>query len=436
MCKCVYCNSEDLSVSDIIPFALTGAKLKKKSVCHMHNAFTNENFEKIAISNLDFFRSSLGLTDRKGGEVKYRANVIIDGVTLPNVSVSGRKSIYEDTKRLFPTEENGKKVLVGNIEKLKMKKGVVAEEIKPLDMSDVVVSISFTIEELFASTEMLHTVAKIAYEWFCAVHGVNGYFPEYYQVIVDSILLKRPVEDVVEIVVDGNLDYALKDICHFGSHSLFEHVDEEGYLYVLYNFWGVIYYKIRIYNTGVPNTETSNLYDLFLHNLDGDKSKIVFGIMGQPKFVSMPASEAVKEYNSLYTEKLEQLLKTTILTIRKTKSLVDELQEAFCVYWQSPNDFAKLVDYEENDRIVTIRILLFLLEHKTEYLFDRSYNFNLKQLFGIDDELVFDIEENRAFAKYLFKLHEEGVLNSKIRDGISLFNKIYANEQLMQEGRA
>lgn len=111
-----------MSVSDIISYALTGAKLTKKSVCHKHNKFTNDNFEKIAIANLDFFRNSLGLSERKGGEIKYKADVIIDGVTIPNISVSGRQSIFDDKKRLFSVEENGSKSLVGNIEKLKQKK--------------------------------------------------------------------------------------------------------------------------------------------------------------------------------------------------------------------------------------------------------------------------------------------------------------------------
>lgn len=40
--KCIYCNAEtDLSVSDIIPAALTGAKLKKRFVCRTHNSFAD-----------------------------------------------------------------------------------------------------------------------------------------------------------------------------------------------------------------------------------------------------------------------------------------------------------------------------------------------------------------------------------------------------------
>ena len=45
--KCIYCNSEvELTSSDIITYAITGAKLTKSFVCKTHNAFTNDNYEK------------------------------------------------------------------------------------------------------------------------------------------------------------------------------------------------------------------------------------------------------------------------------------------------------------------------------------------------------------------------------------------------------
>lgn len=47
MMKCIYCNSEiELTSSDIITYAITGAKLTKSFVCKKHNAFTNDKYEK------------------------------------------------------------------------------------------------------------------------------------------------------------------------------------------------------------------------------------------------------------------------------------------------------------------------------------------------------------------------------------------------------
>ena len=71
--KCIYCNSEtELTSSDIITYAVTGAKLTKTFVCKTHNAFTNDNYEKKFVADLDFFRNHLGLTTRDGKPIQYR----------------------------------------------------------------------------------------------------------------------------------------------------------------------------------------------------------------------------------------------------------------------------------------------------------------------------------------------------------------------------
>ena len=80
--KCIYCNRDtDLTVSDIIPAALTGAKLRKKFVCRAHNSFTNNHYEKEMIRRLDMFRNRIGLTERDGDPVRYYANLNIGEYT-------------------------------------------------------------------------------------------------------------------------------------------------------------------------------------------------------------------------------------------------------------------------------------------------------------------------------------------------------------------
>ena len=241
MCRCIYCNSDDLSVSDIISYALTGAKLTKRFVCHKHNKFTNDNYEKKAIANLDFIRSSLGLTERKGTEIKYKANMDIDGISIHNVWVSGKRSaIYEDKKRLFHAERNGQKVLIGNIDKLKQIKGVTENNIEILDMSNSKLNTTFSLKTLFASEEMLRTISKIAYEWYCYIYGINNFECEEYKDIVDCVLLEKPVENFVEICVDNGLDYALGQFCYPGDNGLFAYEDIDGYKYVIFDFWGIV----------------------------------------------------------------------------------------------------------------------------------------------------------------------------------------------------
>lgn len=77
--RCIYCNSEiELTLSDIITYAITGTKLTKTFVCKTHNAFTNDKYEKKFVSELDFFRHYLGLTTREGDLIKYKADISVD----------------------------------------------------------------------------------------------------------------------------------------------------------------------------------------------------------------------------------------------------------------------------------------------------------------------------------------------------------------------
>lgn len=80
--KCIYCNNDtELTISDIIPAALTGAKLKKRFVCRAHNSFTNDCYEKAVIRQLDIFRNRIGLTERDGDPVRFSANLSIGEYT-------------------------------------------------------------------------------------------------------------------------------------------------------------------------------------------------------------------------------------------------------------------------------------------------------------------------------------------------------------------
>jgi len=89
--KCIYCNSEiELTSSDIITYAITGAKLTKSFVCKTHNALTNDNYEKKFVADLDFFRNHLGLTTRDGKPIQYIADISVDGTEMHNVKISNR----------------------------------------------------------------------------------------------------------------------------------------------------------------------------------------------------------------------------------------------------------------------------------------------------------------------------------------------------------
>ena len=150
--------------------------------------------------------------------------------------------------------------------------------------------------------------------------------------------------------------------------------------------------------------------------------------MGKPCFISMPATQAIQQFHKVYISKLEQLVKTTVLTLSKTKDLVNSLHKSVSVY-QENHDFARLVGYEDNERVSTIRLLLFLMEHKNDYIMDKSFNENLKTLYKVEDTLTVTADEKIEYLKYLLTLHEKGLLLNIITDSINFFDIIYANEK-------
>lgn len=408
MCRCIYCNStDDLTVSDIISCALTGAKLTRKFVCRQHNSFTNDNFEKTAIANLAFFRSALGLTERGGNEIKYRANITMDGITIPDISISGRASIYEDKKRLFHAEQDGKKYLIGNVQKLEQKQGVDKANIKVVNVSDTVLSVSFSVQKLLVSQEMLHTVAKIAYEWYCYINDIYGYDGGKYQKIVDCILLNSPIEDVVEVVVDLQIIEAFNGLCNLGSHGLFEYSDKDGYKYVIYDFWGVILYKIRICPAEVSGKIREK--QIYHYDIDGEKFQTTFFEVGTPHIPSLLPEEAIQQNHSCFVSKLEELLKTRVMTLRKLRALTDEIITALSKY-KKTKDIAQFVDYESPERVLTIYLLELLKAHEHEYDFSKTFNENLKKILGCSEIYVTDEDKKRAYLEEIKKLHNEDQL--------------------------
>lgn len=184
--KCIYCNSEsNLTVSDIIPYALTGAKLKKRFVCKEHNGFTNDNYENQMIRQLDVFRNRLGLTERDGDPVRYKAELSIGEYTFPSVSISDHASIMDNSKRLFrTTDENGKTILVGNRSELLKIKGATDDKIKDISASDFSAVSHTNIQNLFISAATLHAIAKIAYEWHCFINDIESFDSQKYSDIV------------------------------------------------------------------------------------------------------------------------------------------------------------------------------------------------------------------------------------------------------------
>lgn len=95
--KCIYCGaSADLSESDIIPDALTNARITNKNVCRVaHNNRFSDLFESKVIEALSFITNELDIKSSKGKRyAAYDATVTIDGESY-KTSLQSDKAIFD-----------------------------------------------------------------------------------------------------------------------------------------------------------------------------------------------------------------------------------------------------------------------------------------------------------------------------------------------------
>ncbi|WP_430885108.1 hypothetical protein [Fusibacter sp. JL216-2] len=423
--KCIYCNkTEDLSISDIIPFAITGAKLKKKFVCKEHNSQTNKEFESDSIKELDYFRNQLGFKTREGASIKYRGKIVIDDLVIKNVDLSDKQFFY--TQQILSTKQNGHKIILGNINLLKERIGVNPEEI---DSSKISVEYKFSIEQLFMSTKMKRTVAKIAYEWHCYKNSVSGYNVKF-EDIVSFIIDGNEKDGIVECVVDAHAYSVASQLCELGTNSIYEYIDNEGNCFVIFNFWNVIIYKVKVSKNNNATCKKENFIEMERYNVDGTKDSITFGIYslnGGIDVISESCEKAMKRLYNLYIRNLEMLSTHTVVTVFTLRQMIDDLLLDIKYLENENSTIADFLKYEEWKRVILIKILL-VFSQTTEYNFDASFNFNLQQILGTHEFFRINRDDLNELIKKIVESYKAGELIFELRKGIDFFDKCYQSE--------
>ena len=431
MMKCIYCNSEaELTSSDIITYAITGAKLTKSFVCKTHNAFTNDNYEKKFVADLDFFRNHLGLTTRDGKPIQYKADISVDGTELHNVKISNRESLYAPKDVVAGTDDNGNKILMAPMERIeKISKGKAST----VDISDVIVH--KTIEaDSFLGFYAIHSMAKMAYEWYCYVNNIEEFKEEYCE-IVDYILGNKD-GDFVDVIIDGNYYFAMDKLSEIGTNAFFQYDDVDGYRYVVFDFWKTISYRVRICKS--PNEcfhdVRSLLFELYLYHIDGSKTQTAFGAFSidsstKPKFNTIQPQNVTIDIWRSFVKRIERIMSTMVLSVHTLKREVDKLSSKLKKYDAGKIDVARLLGFEENNVVTTIDIISQLHLNKDKYDVTKSFYQNLPIILNLDSDTVARTQEDKMeFIKSLVAMDKENKLSEYIWNGISVFNEIYENE--------
>jgi len=430
--KCIYCNEEnELTVSDIIPSALTNAKITRKFVCKKHNAFTNDNYEKRTIERFGIYRNLIGLTERDGDPVRFIADLQIDGYTFKNTSISNKASILNG-KRCFSTkEESGTKIIVGDRNELLKIKGATTEKIKDINIGNVEISRIDDIRELFVSNEALHVMAKIAYEWHCFHNEIELFDDKCYADIVNYILFPDSVLPIVSIVNDGNLIYAFDSLSRTGTSYIFEYNDYDGFCYVIFGLWNVITYKIKICKTKECDNASKGTISVSLFHVDGTAKDTVLGmisIAGEAIHInSVSPQEGISMLSSIIKKRLSSLgerdLSKEYLQIKYAS-----LSKMANKYYENQIGLEELLDYENEDNVFSLYILDILTDNIHSFDASKTFNENMVNILQTDGRIVFTKEKKNEILTHYNDMHNSGTLSTKLMQIISTLKPLLSKD--------
>ena len=421
--KCIYCNSEEnMSESDIIPYSLTGAKVKKRFVCRSHNCFTNDSYEKAFIASLGMFRNLLGLTERDGDPVRFWADIDFDGVLIKSVSISDKTSLFGNPKRKFSTkDESGKKIIVGDINEFKKFKGYDESKITHSDLRNVTLVCKVNIHDLFATSNTLHVVAKIAYEWHCYVNDIEAYIPEQYSDIVSYILTPNSTYSPVDLIVDTQIWGLMDYFCRTGSNMIFEYEDAAGNVYVVFGFWGLILYRVFITKKETPTILPVYVSYVYFYHLDETTSCAVFATESQLELSVKTPDEALSILANEIKDRLSKLGDRD-LTKEYLKKCIDKISVDLEKYKNNQCSFERLMDFEHKDIFTPIYIIELLFLHQDLINQEESFTRNVQRILDTEDYYVLTAEKKDEILIRYKEMHEQNTF-APFLDAIFAFFK-------------
>ena len=240
--KCIYCGTpNDLSESDIIPDALTNARIFNRNVCRVtHNNRFSDQFESKVITALAFITNELDVKSSKGKYyAAYEAVVSIEGQEY-HTSLRGDKALFDGRVLKSPDEKH----IISTYDKIvKIAKDV--NLVQPLDINQIKIEKSVSINTaIYFDVSMYRMIAKIAYEWYCAKNGVSGYHPEFEGIV--SYITTGTGDCPVSIIQTVELYQTISEQLNLGSHALFAYESESGQIEVIVSLFGVLMYRVLI----------------------------------------------------------------------------------------------------------------------------------------------------------------------------------------------
>lgn len=270
MAKCIYCGTEDnLSESDIIPDALTNARILNRNVCKTeHNNKFSDMFEYKVISELAFLTNLLDIKSSKSNSYpKYEATYNIAGLDYP-AKLSSETQLFKGRK-LRSKDGNHLMGLLGDIENIAKD----PNKVEQIDINKLEIEEKIQINtSIFYSQEMFRLVSKIAYEWYCLKNDINDKYDDFTD-IINFITLG--VGQPVSIIEDEEIINFFKLNTIFASHCIIGYLSQNKNVYVLVSLFGAALYKVKVCKFNPQLCKNNCMLQEF--TINSERKEIVYG---------------------------------------------------------------------------------------------------------------------------------------------------------------
>lgn len=270
--KCIYCGTtENLSDSDIIPDALTAARILNKCVCkENHNSKMTEKFEGEVAEKLAFLTNTLNIKSSKSKHYSaYPADYKIEGIKYRAKKII-RDNDFVNGKVLWDSSHTfgfGSPDLIEKIAKSKHEADIVLADV---DLNDKEIEKHVNVNlDIFFNIAMFRQVAKIAFEWYCLKNSVDDFNAIFNEII--TFILDGANNNIVTMVTDKNVLEKFSGFCDNGSHALFGYIDKDGGISVIVDMFGVALYNVKVCNTIPPFCKNNCLLQKI--NVDGSGNR-------------------------------------------------------------------------------------------------------------------------------------------------------------------
>ncbi len=254
--KCIYCGiDKDLSESDIIPDALTNARVLNKNVCRIkHNNRFSDMFESEVIEALGFITNELDIKSSKGKKyAAYDAAITIEGVDY-NLKLHGDNEIFNG--KVLKSSDNTH--MISSYDRaLKIAKGESKVEMLDVNMIEIEKKVRIN-NGIFFEISMYRMLSKIAFEWYCAKNDVSDHYNEFDD-IVGFITTGNGINPV-SIVQEEALYEMIDQEVNLGSHTLIAFEKHGGEVDVLISLFGLLMYRVVVTKKRPNNCNNNFLY--------------------------------------------------------------------------------------------------------------------------------------------------------------------------------